>query len=97
MDFTVVSHQLDLVKTPGRIGTVEEIQQVQKQPRHLPKPKARMYSTRAQIQSPGPIATFVLTECHHFHWGGLRHPLRADFGQQVKVEFVRKQQGFALA
>src|SRR4051812_16811618 len=54
MDFTVVSHEVDTVKAPGRIGAVEEIQPVQKQSRHLPKPKARMYSARAQIQSPGP-------------------------------------------
>jgi hypothetical protein len=43
------------------------------------------------------IAAFVLAGCHDFHWGGLGHPLCADFGQQMQIKFIGKQQSFAAA
>src|SRR3954467_15844670 len=53
VDFVVVHHDIDPVKAPRRVNPVEEVQQVQKQPRYLPKPEAMMDLARAHVQGSG--------------------------------------------
>ena len=36
----------------------------------------------------------ILARRHHGHLGAFRHPHRPDFGQQVDVQFIGKDQGF---
>src|SRR3954451_15376145 len=40
MDFVVVGYHIDPFKTMGRVDTIEDVQQIQKQSGPLPKPQA---------------------------------------------------------
>jgi len=47
VNLAVVRHHLDPIKAPGRVSTGDDVQQLQKQPGHLAKPKAVMHLARA--------------------------------------------------
>src|SRR3954449_7463946 len=79
MNFTAISYHIDPVKASDRVSKVEEVQQIQKQSRHLPEPDTVMYPARVDIQGSGQVAALILAGRHHLDLGGGGHPLCADF------------------
>src|SRR5262249_31809510 len=50
------------------------------------------YLTGSQIERPSQIVFFILPWRHDFCLAPLGHPRRPDFGQQMDIEFIRKDQ-----
>jgi len=92
MDFVVVHDHKNACAVAGRIGRVDQLEQVNEQAAGLAKPDAVQQFAGHYIQRPSQVVLLISAWRYDLKLRPFGHPLIADFRQQVDVEFVSNQQ-----
>src|SRR5262249_50115577 len=92
VNLVVVHNYREVGELSGRIRLVKSCEQVQEQAMRLTPPYPMDDRPRAHIQGSRQVAFLVSPRGQDFHLGSFGHPLVADFGQQMDIQLVGKEQ-----
>ncbi len=91
VDFVIVHNHEDIRILIGRVGSVNDLEQINEQAAGFAKPDAVQHTACDYIKSSGQIVLLICTRRADFKLAAFLHPLIANFWQQVDVEFISKQ------